>query len=124
MLLITLSLINVAAGAEVSIAPGDSIQAAMNEAEPGDVISIAAGTYEEDLSTEQDGAESMPITLRREGDGEVIITAPGEVLQVDHAHWVFDGLIFDGQYGSADTLDVNDDAHSLLIQNVEVRRSG
>lgn len=124
MLLITLSLINLAAGAEVSIAPGDSIQAAMNEAEPGDVISIAAGTYEEDLSTEQDGAESMPITLRREGDGEVIITAPGEVLQVDHAHWVFDGLIFDGQYGSADTLDVNDDAHSLLIQNVEVRRSG
>jgi hypothetical protein len=108
--------------AEISVSPGASIQAAINEAIPGDIIVIAAGTYEEDLSTESDGTSTSPITLR--GEGEVVITAPGEVLAVDHGYWIVEDIIFDGQYGSADTLDIDDDATDLALRRVEVRRSG
>ena len=108
--------------AEISVSPGDSIQTAINEAVPGDIIVIAAGTYEEDLSTESEGTSTSPITLR--GDGEVVITALGEVLAVDHGYWIVEDIIFDGQYGSADTLDIDDDASDLALRRVEVRRSG
>jgi len=111
-----------AAAADLTVNPGESIQATMNEAVPGDVIVIMAGIYDEDLSTESDGTEASPITMRAEG--EVIITAPGEVLAIDHAYWVFEDLIFDGQYGSADTLDIDDDANHLRLVRVEVRHSG
>ena len=109
---------------DFSVGVGESIQLAINEAVPGDTITIAAGTYDENLSTEIDGESGSPITVKSDGEGEVIITTSGEVLQVDHSHWRFIDLIFDGQYGTSDVLDINDSAHFLVLDNVEVRRSG
>ena len=119
-----LSLVLTAHGAELHVDAGASIQAVLNEAEPGDRILIAAGTYEEDLSTETEGEADSPITVVAVEPGAVIITSPGEVLQVDHAHWHFEDLIFDGQFGTADVLDINDDAHHLNLLSVEIRNSG
>lgn len=113
-----------AAAADRTVAPGESIQAALNEASPGDIITIEPGTYEEDLSTEVDGEEDRPIVVRAAEPGSVVITSAGEVLQVDHRYWRFTGLVFDGQFGSADTLDINDHADHLVLSEVEVRRSG
>jgi len=122
MLLLLLALS--AEAAELHVDVGESIQAAMNDAEPGDRIVISAGSYTEDLSTEADGTEEAPIVVEGDGLGAVIITSPGEVLQVDHAHWSFEDLIFDGQFGTADVLDINDDAHNLTLSGIEVRHSG
>ena len=122
--MLLLSLVLSTHAAEIHVAAGASIQAVLNEAAPGDRIVIAAGTYEEDLSTETSGTADTPITVAASEVGAVVITSPGEVLQVDHAHWTFEGLIFDGQYGTADTLDINDDAHHLTLSEVVVRRSG
>jgi hypothetical protein len=44
-------------------------------------------------------------------------------LRVDHAYFVVEGLVLDGQYGAADAVDVNDGANFLTLRNVEVRRS-
>jgi hypothetical protein len=103
---------------------GDSVQSAINEASPGDSIILEAGTYEEDFSTELDGEPGSPITIKADEGAEVIITSNGEVFQIDHSHWHVEGVIFDGQYGNANVLDINDDAHFLRLDNVEVRRSG
>jgi len=110
--------------AELTVGPGESIQATLNAAEPGDRVVIAPGTYEEDLSTESEGAEDARITVVAGEPGAVVITSPGEVLQVDHAHWTFEDIIFDGQFGTADALDINDDADHLILSGVEVRNSG
>jgi hypothetical protein len=112
-----------AMAAEIHIAAGESIQNALNEARPGDSIILAAGTYEEDLSTETDGTADAPITVTADEDAEVIVTASGEVLQIDHEYWIFDDIIFDGKYGNADTIEINDGAHHTRLENVEVRRS-
>jgi hypothetical protein len=45
------------------------------------------------------------------------------VLQADHPHWQFSNIIFDGQYGLANVIDIGDGAHHLSLSSVEVRRS-
>jgi hypothetical protein len=106
------------------ISVGDSIQTAFNDATPGDIIVIAEGTYNEDLSTESGGSDDAPILVRAAEDATVIITALGEVLQIDHPYWTFEDIIFDGQFGSSDTIDINDGADHTRLTRVEVRRSG
>jgi len=106
------------------ISVGDSIQAVFNDATPGDIIVIAEGTYNEDLSTESGGSVDAPILVRAAEDATVIITAPGEVLQIDNPYWTFEDIIFDGQFGSSDTIDINDGGDHARLTRVEVRRSG
>ena len=122
----TIALLTVAAAEEINLEPGaeTSIQAAINDAGPGDIITLAGGTYEEDLSTESAGTEEAPITLRAAEDEEVIITSVGEVFQIDHAHWVIEGITFDGQYGNDDTIEIRTDASHTHLNNVEVKNSG
>jgi len=119
----TLALLSTATAADVTLEPGSSIQDAINDAAAGDTITLSAGTYEEDLSTETHGTAEAPITLTAAEDADVIITASGEVLQVDHAYWIIEGITFDGQYGNADTLDIGDAANHTRLENIEVRNS-
>lgn len=113
-----------AMAATIYVDVGESVQTAMNSASPGDTIILAGGTYEEDLSTEVDGTEADPITVTAEEDAPATITARGEVLQIDHAHWVFENILFDGQFGESDTIDIKDGAHDTVLRNVTVSRSG
>ena len=113
-----------ATAATIYVEVGESVQTAMNEASPGDTIVLAEGTYEEALSTEVDGSEGSPITVTAEADAKATITARGEVLQIDHAHWVFENINFDGQFGESDTIDIKDGAHHTELRNVTVSRSG
>jgi len=121
-----LALISTAVAEDISIEPGaeTSIQEAINDATPGDTITLSAGTYNEDLSTESHGTADAPITLRAAEDAEVIITNSGEVLQIDHSHWIIEGIVLDGQYGNDDTLEIRDGADHTRLNRVEVRHSG
>lgn len=105
-------------------APFGSVQAGLNAALPGDVVTVRGGTYNEAIRTVRNGSSGAPIKLRAEaGTGPVVVTTPGELLQVDHAYFVVEGIVFDGQYGSADALDVNSGANFLVLRGIEVRRS-
>lgn len=111
-------------GTGTSAAPFGSVQAGLNAALPGDTVTVRGGTYNEAIRTVRNGSSGTSITLRAEaGTGPVVVTTPGELLQVDHAYFVVEGIVFDGQYGSADALDVNSGANFLVLRGIEVRRS-
>ena len=105
--------------------PFGSVQTALENADPGDQVSIASGTYSETVETVRDGEASAPIVMRGAGnDGPVVLTASGRVVRIDHAHVRLENLTIDGQYGDRDAVDVNDGADGLVLRNVEIRRSG
>ena len=112
-------------GAGTRGAPFGRVQHGLNAARPGDTVTVLPGTYVEVVQTVRDGSSGLPIRVVAQGArGSVIMTAPGRVLRVDHAYITIEGLVLDGQYGAADTVDVNAGAHFLTLRNVEVRRSG
>ena len=104
--------------------PFGQIQAALTAAQPGDTVTVRAGTYQESLRTVRDGAMSRRIVVKADGArGSVVVTAPGRVLTVSHAYVTVSGLVLDGQYGRSDTVDVTTGGNHLTLRDTEVRRS-
>ncbi|MBN2581598.1 MAG: right-handed parallel beta-helix repeat-containing protein [Planctomycetes bacterium] len=81
-----------------------SIGKAASVAGPGDVVGIAPGKYVETVSVANSGTVEAPITFRREGEGEVVLTNPRPdpeawaekyVFRIDgKSHVVIEGLTF------------------------------
>ena len=104
--------------------PFGRIQDALDIAQPGDTITLGAGTYTESVQSVRHGTPQLPIRLRAVGArGSVLVTAPGRVLRVDHAYFTVEGIVIDGQYGLSDTIRTSAGASYLTIRNTEVRRS-
>ncbi len=112
------------AGSGSREAPFRRIGDALGVAQAGDTITVRPGTYAESLTTARGGGAGQPIRLRAEGPrGSAIVTASGRVIRVNHPHVTIEGLVFDGQFGPADTVSVSNSADYLTLRNVEVRRS-
>lgn len=111
-------------GTGTSDAPFGRIQDAIDAAQPGDVVTIGKGTYDETLRSARHGSASQPITLRaRDGRGTVIVTAAGRVLTVNHAYLTVEGLVLDGQYGMSDLVRVESPGSGFTLRKSEVRRT-
>src|SRR5687767_1630773 len=119
-----------AQAAEWFVAPGGSgngsaadpfgrVQDGLNAANPGDIITVLPGTYSGAVQTVRSGTAAARITLRAQSSRQATLTAPGRVVRVDHAYITVEGLVIDGQYGAADTVDVNSGAHFLTLRNLE-----
>jgi hypothetical protein len=102
--------------------PFGRIQDALIAARPGDTITLAPGTYTENLATVRSGSSGAPITLRATQSRTAVVTRPGRVLTVSHAFVVIEGLVLDGQYGSDDIVRVTTNGHFLVVRDTEVRR--
>lgn len=112
------------AGRGTSSAPFARIQDGLRAAQPGDTVTVAAGTYEESLATVRAGSAEARITVRAaEGRGAVLVTARGRVLTVNHAYVTIEGLVLDGQYGANDTVRIATAGHYFRLSDSEVRRS-
>ena len=103
--------------------PFGRIQDALNAARPGDVITVAPGTYAESLSSVRGGSPDAPITLRAAAAAHGHRHASGPHPDVSHAYLVVDGLVLDGQYAADDTVRVTSSGDFLVLRNTEVRRS-
>jgi hypothetical protein len=111
-------------GTGTAAAPFGKIQLGLNAAQPGDTVTIGAGTYNELLTTVRPGTSTARIVVRAAGPrGSVVVTVAGRVFNVSHAYLTVEGVVFDGQYGLADTVKVSGAASYLTLRNVEVRRS-
>lgn len=105
-------------------APFGRIQAALDAAQPGDVIEAAPGTYMESLRTVRAGSAASPIVLRGAQPGTAVVRlSTATVLSVSHADIVIDGMVFDGDYGAFDTVVVGSAASRWTLRSSEVRRS-
>lgn len=80
-------------GKKISVSPGGSIQAAVNQAMPGDIIQLAPGEYNGPVITARNGNEGAPITLRGAG---AVIKGTDHVIQVKHSHWRFQDFTVNG----------------------------
>ena len=61
-------------GNVVNVTPGDDLQAALDKAKPGDVLTLAAGTYEGGLTIKNGGTAEKPVVLAAAEPGSVTIT--------------------------------------------------
>lgn len=112
------------AGNGTLASPFGRVQDGVNVALPGDTVTILPGTYTAGFRTIRAGTASARIRIRAQGPrGSVIVTVAGRVLRADHAYITVEGLVVDGRYSAADTVDVNTGAHFLILRNLEVRRS-
>ena len=111
-------------GNGTSTAPFGRIQDAINAAQPGDVVVIAPGIYNEIITSVRNGTAQLPITVRaRDGRGTVTVTSSGRVLGVGHTDFIVDGLVLDGQFGADDLVRVGSGSTRFKLRNTEVRRT-
>jgi hypothetical protein len=87
-----------------SSAPFATLQKALDVAQAGATINLAAGTYREAVITKRAGTAAAPITVKgpQEGrDKAVLYGLGGRVFSIDHSYYTLTGFTIDGQQNIA-----------------------
>ena len=101
--------------------PFNSITAALDIAQPGDVIRVLPGDYNEAIRPNRSGIAGLPITIRADNlNDRPRITQSGTVLTIDQDYITIDGLIIDGNFGNSDLVKITNADHTIL-SNCEIR---
>jgi hypothetical protein len=81
-------------------APLQTIQRAVDLAQPGDRISLAPGDYYQDVVSKRDGTAGAPITIT--GPADAVLKGGGDsrIVQVHHDNLTLEGFTIDGLWGS------------------------
>ena len=91
---------SLSSAAVITVSPGDSIQAAIDLAQPGDTVELRDGEYREDVVTTRDGEIDKRITIR--GSRGAILRGTGKenrLFQIHHDYISLDGFTLDGKIG-------------------------
>lgn len=87
---------NIAQAADFFVSDADDIETALDTAGPGDTLIMTNGNWtDEDINFAGIGTALMPITLRAETPGSVILNGSSQ-LKISGSHLVVDGLHFKG----------------------------
>src|SRR5512147_3050339 len=70
-----------ASGTGEAGSPFGSIQQGIDAAQPGDIVTVAAGSYAESLVTKRDGSAQAPITLRASAGQSVVVSVNDTLLR-------------------------------------------
>ncbi|MGH3586065.1 MAG: DUF1565 domain-containing protein [Pseudonocardia sp.] len=104
--------------------PLQTIQAALDQAEPGMVINLAPGEYHEQPTTMRDGAPGAPIIIKGpetgqdpQGRHQATLYGTGRIINVNHSHYTFEGFTVDGQEGLKDTRMPTDVSAATAFKN-------
>lgn len=78
-----------------------TIQKAVEAAQPGDTVNLAAGEYRQDIISRRNGSLPAPITIT--GPAEAVIKGGGNdrVIEINHDYYILNGFTVDGLYGPA-----------------------
>lgn len=89
--------------ATISVCDVSSLNSAVSDARPGDVIKMCNGTWRNSkVLFEVRGTQLAPITLKAETPGRVILSGSSQ-LYIAGKFAVVDGLVFKGTYTGSDT---------------------
>ncbi|CAN0243504.1 unnamed protein product [Ectocarpus sp. 6 AP-2014] len=91
------ALLSLTNAAVLTVDPGQSIQAALELAQPGDTIELKDGEYREDLTTVRDGEPDKRIIIT--GSRDAVLRGGGKearLFQVMHSYITLDGFTIDG----------------------------
>jgi len=104
------------------VAPLKTIQAAIDIAQPGSNIILAAGVYLQDVISKRDGLPNAPITIR--GPPTAIISGGGKsrIIEINNDYIVLDGFTIDGLHGDIDKA--SDYRNKLIYALGKETRSG
>jgi hypothetical protein len=90
--------------------PFATIQAALEKATAGSVITLAPGVYHEQPTTVRDGAQGAPIVIKgpetgtdRAGRYKAVVYGTGRIFNIDHSWITLQGFTVDGQEQLATT---------------------
>jgi hypothetical protein len=83
--------------------PLQTIQHAIDLAQPGDTITLAAGVYLQDFVSRRDATAAAPITIKGPADAVVKGGGKDRIAEINHDHLRLDGFTLDGLWGSPDT---------------------
>lgn len=78
----------------------DSIQRAIDQAEPGDVVELMPGTYLQDVVTKRPGQPSKPIIIKGSRGAVVKGSGAARIFEINHSYITLDGFTIDGLIGS------------------------
>lgn len=114
-------------GVEILVDSEAAILAAIEDAHPGDVITLEPGTYSFDtlIRVQRDGTEEDRVFLRAAALGTVTVYLSHiENFKVHAKYWVFENIIFEGMCstgaGCEHAFHIVGDADDLIFRNNEV----
>lgn len=97
------ALLSLSHAAVLTVEPGQSIQAAIELAQPGDTVELKDGDYIEDLISVRDGEPRNRIVIT--GSRDAILKGTGKEgrhVQILHDYITVNGITLDGQIGPGD----------------------
>jgi len=89
-------------GKVININPQESIQKAVDRAQPGDTINLLPGVYFQDVVTKRSGTPENPITISGTKDAVVKGGGKARIFEINHDFISLSGFTIDGQYGELD----------------------
>src|SRR5687767_10141766 len=110
-----------AVAADIQVAAGGSIAAALDQAQPGDTVILAAGTYDQKIVSKRAGQAGKAITVRAATPRSATVRASGNVVSVAHAYFTLEGLVIDGQDGDGDAVQIETAGDHATIRDCEVK---
>ena len=113
----------IAHAADIPVAAGGSIATAIDQAQPGDTVVVAPGTYTGRIVTKRAGQAGKPITIKSATPRAATITAVGNAVNIAHAYVTFEGFVIDGQNGEGDAVQIETAGSYATIRDCEVKNT-
>lgn len=115
----------------------NSIQNALNQAQPGQTVCLQSGTYLQDIVSVRNGTASAPITITGPKDAVVKGGGNGRVIEINHDYITLSGFTVDGLFGSSSSQSgyrdkllyaigktAGDGVNGLKVQNMTFKNAG
>jgi hypothetical protein len=110
-------------GNGTSAAPYDSLQLAVNMAQPGDVVILKKTSYRQGFFSVRGGTAAAPITIRAESKWAASLRPMGRIATINHPFIILDGLVMDGDFVHDDLVKIQDNGHYAILRNCEIRNT-
>ncbi len=103
--------------------PFKTISKGLSISEPGDTAYVRTGTYNEYITFPTAGTAGSRITLKAYNSEPVTVTQTGQVMRIEKPYITVEDLIFDGNWGENDTVNLRPEADYCILRGLEIRNS-